>query len=222
MENKTKQLTFKVKGTGDEITLKNFHAFVAGYTGRDTAAVQQHIDELAEIGVPAPKEIPTFYSVTQDHYDTSGKISKDENLTSGEVEPVYIRHAGKIYLGVGSDHTDRDLETEDIAASKLACAKPVSYQVIAVDDISSLSLDECTARSWVDNLLYQEGKLSGLRTPKNVVDLLIERTDVGDDDFICLGGTLPLLEKKFKSGGAWRVQLELPNGEILEHTYTVN
>jgi hypothetical protein len=79
--------------------------------------------------------------------------------------PLYIRHNGKSYLGIASDHTDRDLEAEDIGASKQACPKPVSGQVIAVDSLDGLSLDGCTARSWVDGKLYQEGSLDGIRTP---------------------------------------------------------
>ena len=31
---------------------------IGGWTGRDAAAVQHHIDELAEIGVPGPSETP--------------------------------------------------------------------------------------------------------------------------------------------------------------------
>ncbi|MFL0713680.1 MAG: DUF2848 family protein [Microcella pacifica] len=142
------------------------------------------------------------------------------HLTSGEVEPLYIRHNGKYYLGIGSDHTDRDLETEDIGASKRACPKPVSPEVLRVSSIDELSLDDCTARSWVDGRLYQEGKLSGLRTPGDVVRLLLERTDVGETDFICLGGTIPLIHGDFVDGEVWRLELEFPDGTKLEHTYT--
>lgn len=219
--NSDKPLTFTVRGSGEEITLNGFTGIVAGYTGRDAAAVQHHIDELADIGVAPPPEIPMFYPMPPELFDTTGSHAATESLTSGEVEPVYIRHTGRYYLGVGSDHTDRDLETQDIAASKQACPKPVSREVIAIENITGLSLDECTARCWVDEVLYQEGKLSGLRTPKNITDLLVERTGLGDGDFVCLGGTLPLLNGTFTAGTRWRVRLDLPGGETLEHTYTL-
>ncbi len=44
-------LTFRVVGADKTIVISDFHAVVAGYTGRDPKAVQHHIDELAAIGV---------------------------------------------------------------------------------------------------------------------------------------------------------------------------
>ncbi len=103
-----------------------------------------------------------FYRMDSDLFETSGEHDTTENLTSGEIEPpLYIRHDGKYYLGIGSDHTDRDIEARDIGDSKRACPKPVSNEVIAVESLKDLDLDECTARSWVDGALYQEGSLSG-------------------------------------------------------------
>lgn len=220
MRTKT-PLAFTVIGSDETITLAEFEGIVAGYTGRDAAAVQHHIDELAAIGVAPPPEVPMFYRTGPDLFDASGENGvSSAHLTSGEVEPLYIRHAGRFYLGIGSDHTDRDLEKEDIGASKRACPKPVSREVIALSSISDLSLDDCTARSWVDGRLYQEGKLSGLRPPADVVRLLLERTDIGDADFLCLGGTLPVLDGEFLDGSVWRLELEFADGRRIEHTYT--
>lgn len=223
MNNATnmKALTFIIEGSGETIALTEYAAVVAGYTGRDMAAVQHHIDELAAIGVAPPPEVPMFYPMEADKFDTSGIHVDGENLTSGEVEPVYIQHDGKFYIGIGSDHTDRDLEIQDIAASKRVCPKPVSREVIAVSDIATLSLDDWIARSWVDGVLYQEGTLSGLRTPQNVVELFLERSQVSDGDFVCLGGTLPLLNGKFTAGTEWRMRVDLPDGRFLEHTYSM-
>jgi hypothetical protein len=217
--NEPAERTFEVLGSGETITLTNFRGIVAGYTGRDMAAVQHHIDELAAIGVAPPPEVPMFYPVDAELFDSTGEHPASPNLTSGEIEPLYIRHDGRYYLGIGSDHTDRDLETEDIGASKRACPKPVAAQVIALDGLDSVSLDGCTARSWVDGRLYQEGSLDGIRTPADIVGLLLERTDIGDEDFLCLGGTLPLLDGKFVAGAVWRLELAFPDGTTLEHTY---
>lgn len=212
-------VTFTVVWTGETVTLSKFHAVVAGYTGRDAAAVQHHIDELAAIGVAPPPEVPMFYRMDAALFDTAGEHEDSENLTSGEIEPLYVRHNGRYYLGVGSDHTDRVLETEDIGDSKRACPKPVSNQLIAVDSLENLSLDDCLARSWVDGELYQEGSLAGLRTPADVVGKLLARTDIGDADFACLGGTLPLLSGEFRAGTDWRIELTLPDGTTIEHVY---
>ena len=212
-------LTFTVIGTDERVTLSQFHAVVAGYTGRDAAAVQHHIDELAAIGVAPPPEVPMFYRMDAALFDNGGEHESSDNLTSGEIEPLYVRHNGRYYLGVGSDHTDRVLETADIGDSKRACPKPVSNQLIAVDSIAKLSLDRCRARSWVDGQLYQEGTLDGLRTPADIIEKLLARTDIGDDDFACLGGTLPLLDGTFREGTDWRMELTLPDGTTVENVY---
>ncbi|BCW52262.1 4-hydroxyphenylacetate 3-monooxygenase [Arthrobacter sp. 1088] len=214
-------LTFRVVGTDKTITVSDFHAVVAGYTGRDPKAVQHHIDELAAIGVAPPPEVPMFYRMDSHLFDTSGEHDTSNNLTSGEIEPLYIRHDGKYYLGIGSDHTDRDIEAQDIGDSKRACPKPIASEVIEVPSLEDLDLDQCTARSWVDGELYQEGSLAGLRKPADVVEKLLARTDIGHSDFMCLGGTLPLLKGKFVDGTSWKVALSFPDGTRIEHNYKI-
>lgn len=214
-------LTFRVAGTDKTIVVSDFHAVVAGYTGRDPKAVQHHIDELAAIGVAPPPEVPMFYRMDSQLFDTSGEHDTSNNLTSGEIEPLYIRHNGKFYLGIGSDHTDRDIEAQDIGDSKRACPKPVATEVIEVESLEDLDLDQCTARSWVDGELYQEGSLAGLRKPADVVEKLLARTDIGDADFMCLGGTLPLLKGNFVDGTSWKVELSFPDGTRIEHNYKI-
>ena len=93
--------------------------------------------------------------------------------------------------------------------------------VIPVDNLRQLSLDDCRARSWVDGRLYQDGTLDGLRTPANVVELLLERTAIGDSDFVCLGGTLPVIGGDFIYGREWRLELAFPDGTTIDHTYTI-
>ncbi|MEC9166239.1 MAG: DUF2848 family protein, partial [Pseudomonadota bacterium] len=34
---------------------------IAGWTGRDAASVQHHVEELAELGVPGPSTVPLYY-----------------------------------------------------------------------------------------------------------------------------------------------------------------
>ena len=221
MKTSTETLTFNVAGTGGTIELTGFHAVVAGYTGRDAAAVQHHIDELAAIGVAPPPEVPMFYAVESNTVSSAEQLTVTGDKTSGEIEPLYVRHGGRYYLGIASDHTDRHIETFDIGDSKRACPKPVAGTVIPVDSLQRLSLDDCRARSWVDGRPYQDGTLDGLRTPVNVVELLLERTAIGGGDFICLGGTLPVIGGDFIYGREWRLELAFPEGTTINHTYTI-
>lgn len=221
MKTSTETLTFNVAGAGGTIELTRFHAVVAGYTGRDAAAVQHHIDELAAIGVAPPPEVPMFYPVESNTVSSAAELTVTGDKTSGEIEPLYVRHRGRYYLGIASDHTDRHIETFDIGESKRACPKPVAGTVIPVDSLQRLSLDDCRARSWVDGRLYQDGTLDGLRTPVNVLELLLERTAIGDGDFVCLGGTLPVIGGDFIYGREWRLELAFPDGTTINHTYTI-
>ena len=221
MKTNTQTLAFDVADTGETIELTDFTAVVAGYTGRDAAAVQHHIDELAAIGVAPPPAVPMFYPVERVTVSPAAALDVAGEKTSGEIEPLYIRHGGRYYLGIASDHTDRHVETIDIGDSKRACPKPVAGTVVAIPELESLSLDECRARSWVDGRLYQDGTLDNLRTPANVVELLLERSDIGDGDFVCLGGTLPVIGGEFVYGREWRIELTFPDGNTIDHTYII-
>ncbi|WP_136611077.1 DUF2848 family protein [Sinomonas albida] len=214
-------LALRVSGTDETIVLSDFVAVVAGYTGRDAAAVQHHIDELAAIGVAPPPEVPMFYPVESSSLSTAPSFALQAPETSGEIEPLYIRHDGRYYLGIASDHTDRRLETVDIGDSKRACPKPAAATVVPVADLEGLSLDTARARTWVDGRLYQDGSLDGLRTPADVVGRLLARIDLGDKDFVCLGGTLPLIGGEFVYGSSWRLELAFPDGTTIDHTYTI-
>ncbi|MFP3700255.1 DUF2848 family protein, partial [Burkholderia sp. SIMBA_013] len=90
-----------------------------------------------------------------------------------------------------------------------------------IPELPEPSPDECQARTWVDGRLYQDGTLTGLRTPANVVGLFLERNPIGDRDFICLGGTLPIIGGDFIYGREWRLELTFPDGATIDHTYTI-
>lgn len=215
-------LEFTVIGSDEPLELDDYRSYVAGYTGRDAAAVQHHIDELAAIGVAPPPEVPMFYPVDPATVSQSPAFDDSENLTSGEVEPLYVRAGGRWYFGVASDHTDRDIERDDIGDSKRACPKPVGTALLPID-LGAADLDAFTARSWVDGRLYQEGSLSALRQPADVIGRLLAKGEVAEsDDIVVLGGTVPLLDGAFTSGTTWTIEIEGSDGTRLTHEYTMN
>ena len=145
---------------------------IAGWTARDHAAVEHHIEELAAIGVPPPSTVPLFYKVspallTQD--DTLTVLGEE---TSGEVEPFLLRAGGRLWLGIASDHTDRGLETTSVAHSKQVCGKPVARTLWAFDPLKP-RLDELELSSSIEEdgarVTYQQGSLAAIRP---LVDLL--------------------------------------------------
>jgi len=140
--------------------------FVAGWTGRNTDAVQHHIDELAILGIKPPSATPLYYRVSHALMTQDPAIQVLGGGTSGEVEPLLIRAGEKNYLGLASDHTDRDLEAVSVAASKQACAKPVAREVWNFDAVKG-HLDQISLRCWIEEegqqILYQDGTLANIR-----------------------------------------------------------
>lgn len=127
-------VTFSEEGT--ERTFAISTVTCIGYSGRNQDKVQEHIEELAEIGVPRPAIVPTLFPQRLSAVNTRGDIEVLGTQTSGEIEPVLIFGADEteLYLTVGSDHTDRDLETVDIAKSKQVCDKPLSKEIWPVNE----------------------------------------------------------------------------------------
>ena len=101
---------------------------IAGWTGRDEAALRKHIKELEEIGVKAPKSTPIFYRVAAGLFGYDTEIQVSGPNTSGEVEFVLLQKPDGLWVTVGSDHTDRKAETIGVSLSKQLCAKPVSRE----------------------------------------------------------------------------------------------
>lgn len=142
------------------------HLTIAGWTGRDADAVQHHIDELAAIGVAPPSQVPLFYRASRTLLTDTAEIEVLGAATSGEVEPVLADLNGALWLGLGSDHTDRDLEMVSVAQSKQACPKPIARDLWRFDEVEA-HLDEIQLRCHIEEggdwVLYQEGTLAAIR-----------------------------------------------------------
>jgi Protein of unknown function (DUF2848) len=215
-------LRCRVIGTDTELDVDAPRLIIAGYTGRSAAAVAAHIEELAAIGIPRPTSVPVFFELDPALVTTNPVVEIAGANTSGEVEPVLIRHDGRLYLGVGSDHTDRDLERTDIAASKAACPKPVGHQVVALaDDLTARDWDAISVESSVDGRPYQRGTLDALRTPADLLSRLTSTLGEIGGDLVIFAGTLPLLTGQFRPGRRWRLSLQLNADSSLNHVYEV-
>ncbi|MEV6094944.1 DUF2848 family protein [Nocardia sp. NPDC051981] len=207
--------------SGDEVAFTPTNVIVAGYTGRDTAAVAHHVDELAAIGVPRPDSIPAFYEIGADTVTTDTVIEVDGPSTSGEVEPVLIYADHRYYLTVGSDHTDRVLETQSIRLSKAACLKPIATTIIDLGtDPSVLRWDEITVSSWVNGDIYQRGSLASM-LPLSELLSKWGKHDRDESALVLFGGTMPLVEGTFRYGHHWQMSLEVPGHAPIEFTYNV-
>ena len=94
--------------------------------------------------------------------------------SSGEAEcVVYCRDDG-LFVGLGSDHTDRKAEAVGVSLSKQMCAKPVSREVWRLEDVAA-HWDRLILRSNVGTegrrRLYQEGPVAATRPPTELFKL---------------------------------------------------
>lgn len=140
---------------------------IAGWTGRDEAALRKHIKELEEIGVKPPKTTPIFYRVAASLFCHSEQIQVSGPDTSGEVEFVLMRDDA-LRVAVGSDHTDRKAETIGVSLSKQLCAKPVSRESWRYEEVKP-HWERLVLRSWADGELYQEGSVTAMRSPEDLM-----------------------------------------------------
>jgi Protein of unknown function (DUF2848) len=140
---------------------------IAGWTGRDEAALRRHIKELEEIGVKPPNTTPIFYRVAASLFTYASQIQVSGPDTSGEVEFVLMQEK-ELRVAVGSDHTDRKAETIGVSLSKQLCAKPVSRDSWSYAEVKP-HWEKLVLRAWADGELYQEGPVTAMRSPEDLM-----------------------------------------------------
>lgn len=165
-------------GNEKTIDFMPVHIINAGYTGRDQAAVQAHIDELKEEGIPAPDKTPIYFTkfverITQEnHFEVL-----DETDHSGEAEFVLLFDKDEIYVGTGSDHTDRKLETIDIPKAKQIYPNTISKDLWKLSDVVD-HWDDLIIRSWIKvdgvRTLFQEAALTAMLDANEIIDRVKE------------------------------------------------
>ncbi len=146
---------------------------VAGWTGRDQVALEKHIRELEELGVARPTSTPIYYRVSAARLTLSQQIEVTGGESSGEVEFVLAQMDGELWVGVGSDHTDRKAETYNVTVSKQMCEKPIAPVFWAFSDIAA-HWDKLIMRSWIQEngvrTLYQEGSVTAMLDPRTLIE----------------------------------------------------
>ena len=102
------KLSLIIDPAGETRTVQVHDLVIAGWTGRDVEALEKHIRELEEVGVPRPSSVPCFYRAGAEMLTTSDRLQFLGDSSSGEVEFVLIGTEDGMLIGVGSDHTDRE------------------------------------------------------------------------------------------------------------------
>lgn len=173
-------------------------AIVAGWTGRDADAMEKHIQELAELGVPRPARTPIFYRVSANRITTAPTLEAIGSDSSGEVEFFLIDIDGELWIGAGSDHTDRKAETHGVTLSKQMCDKPIATDLWRLSDVAG-HWDSLTLQSHVgpesNPVTYQDGPVTAMLAPDDLMGRFAKEDSEGGlsngDLMFC--GTLPAI-----------------------------
>lgn len=172
---------------------------IAGWTGRDRAAVEKHIRELEALGVRRPSTTPVYYRVAANRVTTANTMQVAGGASSGEVEFVLACWRGELWVGLGSDHTDRHAETFDVTVSKQMCDKPVSVTFWRFAEVEG-HWDEIAMRAFIHEkggrVLYQQGVTSAMLAPRDLISgFAAEGLREGDmmfcGTFAAIGGIRP-------------------------------
>ncbi|MEO8856105.1 MAG: DUF2848 family protein [Burkholderiaceae bacterium] len=195
-----------------------------GSATREAAVAVQHQEEVAREGVqiayhvPAPRIYPidTYALTTEDAIGVQGPRS------SGEVEIVLVQ-ADRLYVGVGSDHTERDLERGSIVWSKQASPNILAPTLWDFEEIAG-HWDQCVMRSAVDGRPYQDVGVAAFLSPPDILQILKKRVPgLPARDFVVFCSTIVALNKEFGFGKQWQFELEDPVlKRKIAHTYRLD
>jgi hypothetical protein len=216
------KLSFNLAGHG-QISLAVENLVIAGWTGRDRAMVEHHIAELEAIGVKRPQTVPCFYRVAASLLTQGETIQIPGTDSSGETEFVLYSSPHGLLVGIGSDHTDRKVESYGVTVSKQMCAKPTGAGLWRFDEAAD-HWDTLLMRAWRtrggERVLYQEGPVSRMLEPR---DLIARYTGgaplAAGTAMFC--GTQPVLTD---IGFGERFDMELIDerlGRSLRHAYSI-
>jgi hypothetical protein len=200
------------------------HLVMAGWAGRDVAAVEAHIHELEALGTPRPSRTPIFYRVSSSLLTTAETIQVVGDETSGEVEFIIVRDAGGLWVGLGSDHTDRALERSNVPLSKQLCAKVAASTLWRFDDVAP-HWDRMELQSWAhrggQRELYQKGLVSTVLQPERLLELYEQSALALPIGGAMFGGTIATVNA-IAPADAFEMELHDPVvGRVLRHRYAI-
>ncbi|MFM0287877.1 DUF2848 domain-containing protein [Paraburkholderia megapolitana] len=219
------QVSFNVvsrSGTSAPSTVDLNRLTIAGWAGRDQAAIEHHIAELAALGVKRPSTTPLFYRLGAGLLTQAEQIDVVGTKSSGEAECVLIHSADGLLVTIGSDHTDREVEAYGVTVSKQICPKPVARDAWRFDDVVG-HWDQLQLRAHAvlngERRLYQQGSVASLLAAAD----LLERAPVpAGAAMFC--GTLAVIGGIVGMGDGDALELELHDpvlNRTLRHAYRV-
>jgi Protein of unknown function (DUF2848) len=211
---------FLTNGSSQEGEVAVTDLVLAGWTGRDRAALELHIDEMEKLGIRRPPSLPVFYRVSAARLTRADAIEVCGADSSGEAEFVLIRANNGLWIGAGSDHTDRKVESYGITVSKQMYDKPMAAKVWEYGDVAD-HWDSLVLRSWADGKLYQEASVATMLAPAELIAGFTGGEGALPEGTVMFSGTIAT-HGGLKPATHFRFELEDPVlGRSLQHEYRI-
>jgi hypothetical protein len=164
-----------------------------GWVGRDREALEAHINELAELGIPRPGRVPIYMNFSPYLLTSDRDVTVVSDKSSGEVEYVMLCRGGRMWVTVGSDQTDRDVETKSIPGSKQMYAKYLAESCWPYDEVKD-HWDSLILRCWITHdgvrKLYQEAALGSILSPGELIGNLPGAAFGPSEGVVLFSGTI--------------------------------
>lgn len=214
------------------LSLDVVRVYNLGFTIRDPLKMQAHLDEIYRHGLTDLKidRPPIIFPISVWATITDSEATVQYERTSGEVEIVTIDDGtGELYVTVGSDVTDRELETSNLAGQRnIRWSKQVAPNVVAPhvwrwQDVEQ-HWDEVTIHSTIVDgdrtVEYQRAGVDEFWTPAEMRHSIDGRVTPQAGAKILFSGTVVSLEEELCFGRTFTMSLRDPVlGRAIEHTY---
>jgi hypothetical protein len=197
---------------------------IAGWAGRDRHALEKHIAELEREGVPRPARTPEFYRIGANLLTTAAGIQVPGDTSTGEIEAFVLKAADELWVGVGSDHTDRKLEATSVVMSKQACPKPIGTTLWRYSEMQDHwdAIEVCSYRYDGDErIVYQRGRLSANLAGDELLDRFERDNGPVSNGTLMFCGTIPA-EGGIRFSKRFEMELHDPvRGLYIRHAYDI-
>lgn len=198
----------------------------AGFTGRDREEVKHHLTELSAKGVTVPDETPVMYPVLPKALSTDTEVEVYGTETSPEIEYVlFVDDEKQVYVGIGSDHTDRNLELHDIPRAKQICPNlvfPYVWDLADVKEHWDQLVMKCTVQKNGERMRYQQGNLGLLMPPNELMERVSQKVEGDLAGTVIYSGTVKMETDGFVYADQCTCELVDPElDRSLEFTYDV-
>ncbi|MDO5037300.1 MAG: DUF2848 family protein [Tissierellia bacterium] len=200
-------------GKVEKIEVASIPTSAMGFTARNQEQMRKNLKALEDSGISYPSSFPQIYPCQRNLLTTDSSIEVVAPTTCGEVEYVILRLDGDYYIGVGSDHADKELEKVSIINSKQVCSKPFVEKFWKYSEVRP-HWDDMILRSYQrledgQTILYQEGSVKDMLHPDEIIKEL-STFYKEEDDYLVFSGSIANLIGRFEYGDEFIYELEDP------------